>query len=117
MSLKTLTDEERTILLQKTKESLELKRRQGESLKNDFSAENHWKLLFSSYGITKPRWYIPNTETKYLKRAMKKVGVDPQKYLEDCGCRTIKELVELNPDYPAYAEIGFFLEWCEEEKK
>ena len=86
-------------------------REAGESLIKDFEDENHWRNLASRYNIRLPVSYAPNTETKYIKRVAKKLGIDYKEYLEDCGAKTLKEIAEFNPNYPAFAEIGLLLEW------
>lgn len=35
---------------------------------------------------------------------------------EYCGCRTLKELVSLNPTHNAVAFCGFILEWWHEKQ-
>ena len=81
----------------------------GEDLK-------HWKSLASKYGVRLPSYVHPNTETKYLRRLFNKTGMDIKEYLEDCGVPTLKKLVALNPNYPAYVEVGVALEYIDEKK-
>ena len=91
------------------------KQEAAKSLKQDFADMNTWKELASKYGVRLPSYTAPWTETKYLKRAMKKLGVEPKEYLEACGVTTIKKLVEMNSDTPAYMEVGLLLEWYDEK--
>ena len=102
---------------EKAKLAVQQKKEANAHLIQDFSDENHWKSLASKYGVRLPRYYIANSETKYLKRLFKKVEIDIQEYLDACGVSTLKQLVKLNPDYPAYAEIGLALEYVDEIKK
>ena len=60
--------------------------------------------------------HIPNTEMKYLKRAMRVLGVNPKDYLEDCGATTLKKLAEMNPLMTAHEEVGLLLEHAKEMK-
>lgn len=92
------------------------KQEAAKSLKNDFADMNTWKELASKHGVRLPIYTAPWTETKYLKRTMKKLGVEPKEYLEACGVTTIKQLVQLNTNTPAYMEVGMLLEWVEEQQ-
>jgi len=60
-----------------------------------------------------PRWYEPATELKHIRKAMRKVGVEYKVYNDSLGFQ-YKEIGELNPDMPAYASVGLFLEWADE---
>lgn len=101
----------------KAQEAIAQKKLDNAHLKNDFSDLPHWKELASKYGVRLPSYYQPSTETKYLRRLFKKVEMDIQEYLEACGVSTLKQLVKLNPNYPAYAELGLALEYIDETKK
>ena len=101
----------------KAQEAVAQKKLDNAHLKNDFSDLTHWKELASKYGVRLPRYYIPSSETKYLKRLFKKVEMDIQEYLNACGVSTVKQLVKLNPNYPAAAEVGLALEYIDETKK
>lgn len=76
--------------------------------------ENVWRDLCSKLGFRMPNRYTSNQETRYIKRLFKHVDVDIQEYLDDCGVKTVKQLVALNPTYPVFAEIGFALEHLNE---
>ena len=101
----------------KAQEAIAQKKLDNAHLKSDFSDLPHWKELASKYGVRLPSYYIPSKETKYLRRLFKKVEMDIQEYLEYCGVSTLKQLVKLNPNYPAYAELGLALEYIDETKK
>lgn len=85
-----------------------------ENLQLDYGDEQHWRELAKKHNIRLPTYYHPNVETKYLKRAMKKLNVDMKEYLESCGVLTLKELVSLNPTHTALSEVGFLLEYVED---
>lgn len=74
----------------------------------------HWSELASLYNLRLPNWSAPNTETKHIRRACKKLGVDLNEYVDSCGCRTLAELVKLNPRENAVQFVGLFLEWYHE---
>ena len=101
----------------KAQEAIAQKKLDNAHLKNDFNDLPHWKELASKYGVRLPSYFQPNTETKYLRRLFKKVEMDIQEYLEACGVSTLKQLVKLNPNYPAAAEYGLALEYIDETKK
>jgi hypothetical protein len=97
--------------------SRKAKQEAAKNLKQDFNSADvsAWKELASKHGVRLPSYTAPWTETKYIKRTMKKLGVDPKEYLESCGVTTIKKLVEMNPDTPAFFEVGLLLEWYDEK--
>lgn len=101
----------------KAREAIAQKKLDNAHLKNDFSDLPHWKELASKYGVRLPSYFQPASETKYLRRLFKKVDMDIKDYLEACGVSTLKQLVRLNPDYPAAAEVGLALEYIDEIKK
>ena len=112
----SLTDEEREKLRQKAQESREAKKLAGAHLRQEYADKDYHKQLASEAGIRLPQMHIPNTEMKYLKRAMRVLGVNPKDYLEDCGATTLKKLAEMNPLMTAHEEVGLLLEWAKEMK-
>lgn len=86
-----------------------------ENLKLDYSDLDHWKVLARKYDFRLPSWYQPASSTKYVKRLMKHLGADMQEYLDSCGCKTLTQLVKLNPEETAQASCGYILEWWEEK--
>lgn len=116
--LGNLTPEQRAEAFKKARLAREEKRKAGEQLEQDFGTdENVWRALSSKYSVRLPASYISNQEVKYLKRIATKLNVDLKEYLEDSGCKTLKELVKFNPTWPAFAEAGLFLEWYDERVK
>lgn len=93
------------------------KQEAAKSLKQDFSDIQHWKELASKHGVRLPSYVHPNTETKYLRRLFNKTEMDIKEYLDACGVSTLKKLVALNPNYPAFAECGIALEYIDEQKQ
>lgn len=110
------TDEERQLHREKTKETLSAKIEAAKNLQNDFMDKPYWNMLASKYGIRLPRYYIPGSEYKYVKRTCSKIGFELSEYIETTGCRTLKELVQINPTLPSYAIIGGVLEWWDEKQ-
>ena len=109
--LQNLTPEQRLELREKAKESKAAKKLAGEALKQDWADEAYMRSLASEYGVRLPATFIPNTETKYLRRAASKIGLDIKVYLEDAGAKNLKELVEMNPNTPAWVEVTWMLCW------
>lgn len=99
--------------LVKAKEAIAKKKEDGKLLKQDFLDLPVWKELASKYSFRLPAYYQPNTESKYIKRLFKHVGADLSAYLEDCGVKSVKSLVKLNENWPAYAEVGIALEYID----
>lgn len=114
--LASLTTEDREKLREKALLSREAKKLAGEHLRQDYSDKIYHKQLASEAGIRLPQMHIPNTELKYLKRAMKSLGVNPKDYLEVCGATTLKKLAEMNPLMSAHEEVGLLLEHVKEMK-
>lgn len=112
--LVNMTEEQRTSLLEKARVARKERSEWAkENLKMDWMDDAHWRSLASKYNTRLPTKTIPNTETKYLKRLFKTCGIDYKEYLDVCGVKTLKQLASLNPDMPAFAEVGFALEWID----
>ena len=113
--LANITPEKRIEMTLKAQAKRAELREAGKGLISSFLDEKHWKQLASLYGIRLPAKHIPSTQTKYLKRVAKKLNFDYKDYLEDCGAKTLKQLVEMNENWPAYAEVGLMLEHYNEK--
>lgn len=70
-----ITDAERAELLEKARVAREEKKAKflanAHTLKRDFSDKNHWRKLASKFGVRMPADYVPGTELKLVRRAMK----------------------------------------------
>lgn len=75
-----------------------------------------WKDLARKYNVRLPSYTQPATSTKYVKRVFKEVNIDIQEYLEASGVKSIRTLAQMNPREPAFASVGFALEWIDEYK-
>lgn len=116
--LKNLTDEQRKELREKSKLTKEAKKKAGENLYQDFGDDlTHWRSLASKAGVRLPASYIVNSEIKYVRRVAAKLDIDLKEYLEACGASNLKQLAKMNPNFPAYAEVGLLLEWWDERVK
>lgn len=85
------------------------------NLRNNYLDRPLWAKLASKIGMQLPVWYHPATDNKYIRRFIKKTGKTPQDYNELIGF-DYRDIGELNPDMPAYAAVGLFLECADEEK-
>lgn len=114
-NLPTLTPELRAEMREKARISLEGKKEKAKEYKHDYMSKSHWAELCSKYELKMPPYYAHCSETKYLRRAMKKIdNRHIRDYPEAMGCKSLKELVECNPPYTAYAVLGLYLEWVED---
>lgn len=84
------------------------------NIRTDYIDADHWRSLASKFGVRLPIAYYPASDTKYVKRAATKVGVDISEFIFSTGCTTLKELVSLNPNWSALAFIGLYLEFANE---
>jgi hypothetical protein len=114
--LKNITPEQRLFMQEKARIAREQKKEAAKLLKVLYADEKHWRELASSAGIRLPTAYLPSTETKYLRRAAKKLNIDMQEYLDDCGVKNLRQLVEINPTHTALCEVGLLLEWHFDKK-
>lgn len=111
--LKPMTAEERVNYRAKALETVRLKSLWAEEhLRQEYKDESHWRELASKYKVSMPRWYEPASETKYVVRAFRKVGLNVTDYSEAIGT-ALKDLAELNPDMPAWAMVGLALEYID----
>lgn len=113
--LNTLTPEQRAELRQKAVLSKEAKREANKHIRTDYADMQHWEELASKHGVRLPIRYYPSTDIKYVVRIAKKLGVDVKEYVSTTGCKSLKELAELNRGWSAAAMCGLFLEYAEEE--
>jgi len=116
--LKNLTEEQRKEMREKAAITRAEKQKWAEdNLKTDWLEDNYWCDLAKKHGIRLPQKHIPNTEMKYLKRVLKKCNVDYKEYLEACGCKSFTQLAAFNPTATIRAEVGWALEFIEDQDK
>lgn len=114
--LSSLSEKDKEEMRNKARESREAKKKAGKHLKQDFLDLNYWKEIASEAGIRLPMSYIPASETKYAKKALKKLGIDQKEWLEAEGFANMKQFAQNNPDWPAYAVVGLVLEYWKEKQ-
>lgn len=116
-NLPSMTQAEREEMLIKAAEVKAAKKAWAEdNLKQDWADKSHWQELASKYSVRLPVWYIPATETKYLKRLFRQLEMEINEYVDAMGCSNIKELVSGNTTMPAWVAVGLALEWIDEVK-
>jgi len=106
--LKIMTDEDRakSLAVKEEKKAYALAH-----LKTVYTDEVFWRELSSLYSARLPQWYFPNTETKYIRRMCKTLGVDLNEYLEYTGFTTLNQYVQANPEWTAFGLTSLVLEW------
>lgn len=109
------TEEQRAENLVKAQQARIEKKAAGEHLKQDFADENHWRDLASKYGVRLPASYLPCSETKHVKRALRTIGASQAEFLEYHDEKNLKVFALDNPDWPAWAAVGVMLEWWDEK--
>lgn len=114
MYIKNVSAEERAANLEAGRIARQAKIEAAKDLKTEYADENHWRELAKKYGTRMPVWYLPASESKYLKRVCKTLNVDIDSYIVTTGCRTVKEWCSLNPKWTIMAYVGLFLEWYHE---
>ena len=82
-------------------------------LKQDFADRPHWQRLASAFGVRMPSDYVPGTESKAVRKAMRKCGVTPAQVREAFGC-DVGTFARHNPAWPAFAIVGLILEIANE---
>lgn len=112
--LRNMTPEERKANLAKAKEARAAKIEAGKYLMQDFEEYPLWKDLASKAGLRLPSYYIPATEVKYIKKALKKLGIEPKEWLEVEGFTKLNQFGKVNPTWPCYAHVGLLLEYWDE---
>lgn len=115
--IEKMTPEQRAEALVKAKEARAEKSRiwkeNAHKLRQSFADSNHWRKLASKYGVRMPNEFAPSDEYKPIRRAMRKLGIEPQQ-VKDAFGGDVKHIHRMNPTWPAYAVIGLLLEMREE---
>ena len=88
------------------KEKSDYFKSQQHKLVSSFKDEPHWRRLASHYGIRMPAEFLPCSELKYVRRAVRKLDLDYREIFDE----GVALFPRLNPDWPAFAHIGLVLE-------
>lgn len=112
--LQSLTQVERDEMRAKAAQSRLDKKAASANIRS-MADENYWRELASSLNARMPRSVCQASELKYVRRIGDKLGVDVNVWVKDvCGCKSLKEVAELNKDAGAVGMVGFFIEHCKE---
>lgn len=118
MSIANMTAEQRQDALNKARIA---RARQSEEwkanahlLKQDFADAGHWARLASKHQIRMPGANVPGSELRFIRRAARKLGIEPQEIRNAFG-GDFKHIHTMNPTWPAFAIIGLLLEMAEEK--
>lgn len=85
-----------------------------ENLKTSYLDLPVWRELASEAGVRLPQSHVPASETKFLKRILKKLDIDPKNWCDVQGYKTLKGFSKDNPEANAVLEIGLVLEYWRE---
>ena len=112
--LRNITQEERLLMQQKSKDSREAKKLAAQNLKTEWADIQHWRELASQANIRLPIQYAPASELKHLRKALKRLSIDPAEWCNVQGYKTLKGFARDNPEANAVLEVGLLLEYWRE---
>ncbi|MGL4754798.1 MAG: hypothetical protein ACRCXB_20705 [Aeromonadaceae bacterium] len=112
----SMTPEQRAAALEKARiaraEKTAAWKASAHLLKSDFSDSAYWHKLASKYGVRMPGVHVPGTEFKAIRKAARKLGIDPSEIRDTFG-GDVKHIHAMNPTWPAFAIIGMLLEMAD----
>lgn len=82
-----------------------------EHLKTEYADEQFWREQSSLFGIRLPVWWKPASDTKYVRRACKKMGIDVRDFIASTGFSNINQFVQNNPRWSALSMVGLCIEY------
>lgn len=116
-NLPNFSDEERAAMTAKATETREANKAWAkENLRDNYADFPVWLELSKKYDCRLPHWYTPASETKYVKRTLKKLNLTNEWWLNETGCSSYKDFIDINPDAPAYLMVGLILEAYDKEQ-
>lgn len=91
-----------------------------EHLNTFYADEQFWREQSSLFGIRLPMWWKSASDTKYVRRACKKLGLDIKDFVASTGFSNLNQFVQNNPRWSALAVVGLCIEYklsleCEEK--
>ena len=92
----------------------------SEHLYPEYKDEQFWREQSIFFGTRLPMWWKPASDTKYVRRACKKLGIDIKDFVDSTGFSNINQFVQNNPRWSALAVVGLCIEYklgleCEEK--
>ena len=82
-----------------------------DNLNISYADEQFWRDKASTFGLRLPLWWIPGSETKYVRRACKKLGIEVADFVESTGFSNINQFVQNNPRWTALSVVGLVIEY------
>lgn len=120
-----MTNSSFTPMTQQQREEVRLKRIADqeyakEHLNTSYADEQFWREQSSVFGIRLPMWWKPSSDTKYARRACKKLGIDIKDFVSSTGFSNLNQFVQANPRWTGLAVVGLCIEYklsleCEEK--
>lgn len=83
------------------------------NLKINYVDSDFWKERASFYKLRMPLWWIPALETKYVRRACKKLEITVEDFVDSTGFTNLNSLVRANPTWTAFGMVGLCIEYKE----
>lgn len=110
VNFKPMTDEQREEVRLKRLADQEFAK---ENLHTNYQDEDFWKERASFYGFRMPMWWIPASETKYVRRACKKLSINVEDFVSSSGFSNLSQLVSVNPTWTAFGMVGLCIDYKE----
>ena len=106
-----------TPMSQEQREAVRLKRIADqeyarENLNISYADEQFWRDKASTFGLRLPLWWIPSSETKYIRRACKKLNIDINDFITSTGFSNLNQLVKANSKWTALGMVGLCIEFA-----
>lgn len=108
-----MTDEQRQAIKEKRIVDQEWAR---EHLNISYADEAYWREKASEKGLRLPLWWIPSSETKYIRRACKKLYIDINDFIASTGFSNLNQLVKANSKWTALGMVGLCIEFALEKQ-
>lgn len=83
-----------------------------EHLNTSYADEQFWRDKAPTFGLRLPLWWIPSSETKYIRRACKKLNVDLNNFISSTGFSNLNQLVKANSRWTALGMVGLCIEFA-----
>ena len=109
---KPMSEEQRETARFKRLEDQEYAR---QNLNISYADEQFWRDKASTFGLRLPLWWIPSSETKYVRRACKKLNIDINDFIASTGFSNLNQLVKANSSWTALGMVGLCIEFALEK--
>lgn len=83
-----------------------------EHLNISYADEQFWRDKASTFGLRLPLWWIPASETKYVRRACKKLNIEIIDFIASTGFSNLNQLVKANSKWTALGMVGLCIEFA-----